>query len=92
MIIASCKNSPTSTIFDVVKETSKAVQLLNKDIPNGFPAWLPKTCIGEDTTTFAKGIIDATKDVTVTRLFFKPSAWRLADKPWKRVSLGMSVY
>jgi hypothetical protein len=92
MIIAPCKNSPTSTIFDVVRETPKAVQLLNKDISNGFPVWIPKACIGEDKTTFAKGIIDATKEVTVTRLFFKSSAWKIADKSWKRVSLGMSVY
>jgi hypothetical protein len=86
MIIASCKNNPTSTIFTVVKETEKAVQLKNEDISSkyAFPVWVPKSLIGEDVISVC--------GITVNRLFFKPRLWDLLDMPWKRVALGLSTY
>lgn len=86
MIIATCKNNPTSTIFEVVKETEKAVQLKNCDISSkyAFPVWVPKRLIGEEKISVC--------GINVTRLFFKPTVWKIMDTPWKRVALGLSTY
>lgn len=92
MIIAACKNSPTSTIFDVIKETEKAVQLRNKDIEqrHAFPVWVPKSMIAVDK--FEVPAFGDAPAVTVERAYFKPVLWKLLSKPWQRVALGLSCY
>jgi hypothetical protein len=92
IIIATCKNNPSSTIFQVVKKTEKALQLRNADInpKHAFPVWIPKSQIGRDIINIPKcGDMPA---VTVERLYFKPRVWQMMDKPWKRVAIGISCY
>ena len=90
IIIASSKNCPSSTVFEIVRETEKAYQLKNMDIAakHAFPVWVPKSAIGCETIE----INDYAGHVKVDRLFFKSSVERMMDKPWKRVALGLSCY
>lgn len=92
IIIASSKDCPSSTIFEIVKETEKAIQIKNCDInpKHAYPVWVPKSQIGVDTINVPKcGDMPA---VTVKRMYFKPSVFRMMDTPWKRVAIGFSCY
>ena len=92
LIIASSKDCPSSTIFDIVQETEKALQIKNADInpKHAFPVWVPKSQIGVDVINVPKcGDMPA---VTVKRMYFKPFVHKMMDKPWKRVAIGFSCY
>ena len=90
LIIAASQNCPTSAIFNVVKETEKAVQLQNADIEprHAFPVWVPKSVIKSERLT----ISDYAGTHSCERSFFSAAIERIADKGWKRVSLGLSCY
>jgi hypothetical protein len=92
IIIASSKDCPSSTIFEIVKETEKAIQIKNCDInpKHAYPVWVPKSQIAVDTINVPKcGDMPA---VTVKRNYFKASVFRMMDTPWKRVAIGFSCY
>lgn len=92
IIISQSKDCPSSTIFEIVKETEKAIQIKNCDIEpkHAFPVWIPRSQIGTDVINVPKcGDMPA---VTVKRMYFKPSVFRMMDKPWKRVAVGFSCY
>jgi hypothetical protein len=90
--IASLKNCPSSTQFEIVNETEKALQLKNTDIDSkhAYAVWVPKSMIAKDTMSLpACGEFPA---VTVERYYFKGSIHKIMDKPWKRVAIGLSCY
>jgi hypothetical protein len=92
MIIATYKNSPSSTSFEVQQETEKAVKIKNLDISSkhAFPVWVPKSQIKKMVIEVpACGDMPA---VTFERLYFKAGLVRLLQKPWQRVALGFSCY
>ena len=92
IIIALSKDCPSSTIFEIVKETEKAIQIKNCDInpKHAYPVWVPKSQIAVDTINVPKcGDMPA---VTVKRNYFKASVFRMMDTPWKRVAIGFSCY
>jgi hypothetical protein len=90
--IATLKNCPTSTQFEIVNETEKAIQIKNTDInsKHAYPVWVPKSMIAKDIMSLpACGEFPA---VTVVRNYFRGSIVRIMDKPWKRVAIGLSCY
>lgn len=90
IIIAASQNCPASTVFNVVKETEKAIQIQNQDIEAryAFPVWVPKSVIKSECLT----VSDYAGTHSCKRNFFTAAIQRIADSGWKRVSLGLSCY